>query len=99
MKNLNPTLREAMHQGMNKEIDAWLRYKVCKAVPKHLAQGRTLMQMRWILTFKADGAGKGRIVVRGYQHESLGSVRTENPTASKRARQLFFTKLAPQKWR
>ena len=38
-------------------------------------------------------------MVRGYQDESLGSVRTESPTASKRARQLFCIKLAQQKWR
>ncbi len=57
------------------------------------------MQMRWILTWKACGTGKGRIVVRGYRHEKLGSIRTESLTASKRARQLFFHALAQEKWR
>ena len=35
---------------------------------------------------------------RGYQHESLGSLRTEAPTASKRCKHQFQLKCAQQKW-
>ncbi len=90
LRHLSGRERAEMQKGMNKEVDSWLRYKVCRAVPRHMAKGRALMQMMWILTWKACGTGKGRIVVRGYQHEKLDSIRTESPTASKRARQLFF---------
>ncbi len=51
-----------------------------------------------MLTFKADGAGKGRIAVRGCQHESLGGFRTESPTASRRCKHLFYLKCVQEKW-
>ena len=56
------------------------------------------MQMRWVLTFKPDGTGKGRVVVRAYRHESLGSLLTEALTAWKRCKHLFVLKCVQQKW-
>ena len=73
-------------------------YEVVRAVPRQEAKGRVLLQMRWVLTFEADGTGKGRIVVRGYQHENLGGFRTESPTASRRCKHLFYLKCAQEKW-
>ena len=98
VKKLTPEERERIDAGKAKEISQWLKYKVVRAVPRSAAQGRVLMQMRWVLSFKADGTGKGRIVVRGYQHENLGGLRTEAPTASKRCKHLFLLKCAQQRW-
>ncbi len=66
VKKLTPEERERIDAGKAKEISQWLKYKVVRAVPRSAAQGRVLMQMRWVLSFKADGTGKGRIVVCGY---------------------------------
>ncbi len=98
VKNLTKDEREQIDAGKAKEISQWLKYKVIRAVPRSEAKGRVLLQMRWVLTFKSDGTGKGRIVVRGYQHESLGGFRTESPTASRRCKHLFYLKCAQEKW-
>ena len=89
LKKLTPVERKRLEAGKQKEISSWLKYKVCRGVPASMAKGKLLMKMRWVLTFKADGTGKGRIVVRGYQSPNLGCVRTEAPTASRRAKHLF----------
>ena len=53
-----------------------------------------LMQMRWVQTWKSDGAAKARLVLRGYQVEDLPNVETVAPTPSRRARQLYLLECA-----
>ena len=49
------------------------------------------MRLRWVLSFKADGRAKARLVVVGYQDPRIGSeVKTAAPVISRRGRQLFF---------
>eukprot|EP00438_Fugacium_kawagutii_P009905 Skav216398 [mRNA] locus=scaffold457:290346:293534:+ [translate_table: standard] len=48
------------------------------------------MNMRWVLTQKADGTAKARLVVLGYQMPGLGEAETASPTLSKVGRNVIL---------
>ena len=41
-----------------------------------------IMRSRWVLTWKADGTAKARLVVLGFQDPRLGKIATSSPTLS-----------------
>lgn len=51
----------------------------------------TCMNMRWVLTQKADGTAKARLVVLGYQMPGIGTAETASPTMSKVGRNMLLT--------
>ncbi|CAE6969531.1 SLC6A5 [Symbiodinium natans] len=50
-----------------------------------------VMQMRWVLTYKATGKAKARLVVLGYQAHNLTSVETTAPTLSRAGKHVLLT--------
>lgn len=48
------------------------------------------MRMRWVITEKPTGLN-ARLVVQGFTDPDLAHLRSESPSASRRARQLFFS--------
>ena len=54
-----------------------------------------LLKMRWVATTKADDSLKARLVVQGFTDARLGKTQTAAPTASRRARHIFLTTVAP----
>ena len=49
-----------------------------------------VMSMRWVLTWKATGTAKARLVVLGYQAHNLTSVQTASPTLSRTGRHVLM---------
>lgn len=50
----------------------------------------TIMNMRWVLTFKGGNTAKARLVVLGFQAHNLTSVETASPTMSKTGRNVLL---------
>ena len=50
-----------------------------------------VMSMRWVMTVKAGGDAKARLVVLGYQQHNLTSVQSSAPTMCRIARNLVLT--------
>ena len=94
IKQLTSEERAKFDTAKEKEIATWMKYKVCKAVARSEAGDLPLLQMRWVLTWKSDGAAKARLVLRGYQVDNLTSIETAAPTPSRRARHLFLLECA-----
>ena len=81
------------------EISQWLKYKVCKAVARSSVGDLTLLQMRWVLTWKGDGSAKARLVLRGYQVQNVTEVETAAPIPRRRAWTLFRMEAARLKFK
>ena len=50
-----------------------------------------VMDMRWVLTTKADGASKSRLVVLGFQTPGIGEIQTAAPTMARVSRNLLLS--------
>ena len=60
---------------------------------------RQVMSMRWVLTRKASGDAKARLVVLGFQAPNITEVETSSPTMSKVARHLILSIAASMKFK
>ena len=99
MRNATPELKEAMKEAKFAEIQTWLANDVCTPIARNKLSKPT-MKLRWILTLKKDtGKAKARLVALGFQDADLGQVRTESPTASRRARSIWIQKTVNQRWK
>ena len=85
---------EKVRQAKSAEINQWLQQAVVEAASASGIPKAQLMRMRWVITKKPTGKYKARLVVQGFTDPQLAELRRESPTASKRARQLFFTMAA-----
>ena len=72
-----------------REVQNWLRNAVEAASKKGIPTGN-LVTMRWVLTRQSEGRFKARVVVQGFTDLHLAHLRRESPTASRRARNVFF---------
>ena len=55
--------------------------------------------MRWILAIKNDtGKAKARMVAVRFQDADLGKVKTQSPTASRRARSMYLHQAVNAYW-
>ena len=99
MRNASPELKEAMKEAKYAEVQTWLANEVCTPIARTQLSKPT-MKLRWVLTIKKDtGKAKARLVALGFQDADLGQVRTESPTASRRARSLWIQKTVNQRWK
>ncbi len=104
-KDLTLAERQSFEQAMIKEVDQVLQAEALEAVKKDRAcqiPEHTIMQMRWVLTWKrvedAEGSAsrkaKARLVILGFQHRRLTSLVTASPTVSRMGKALFFFAVA-----
>jgi hypothetical protein len=49
-----------------------------------------IMNMRWVLTFKGNGAAKARLVILGFQAHNICEVETSSPTMGKVGRNMLL---------
>ena len=87
-----------MKKAMWLECNNWFENKVCEPARRSDATG-PLMKCRWILTIKDCGKCKARVVVLGFQDKDLGALKTQAPTCSRRARNLFNQLVANKNFR
>ena len=59
---------------------------------------KRLMNMRWVLTTKADGTSKARLVILGFQQWNLVDVQASAPTLSRLSRNTLLAVCANQKF-
>ena len=91
-----------------KEIGAWLSHKTVKRVTKGTVPESSVMQCRWIYTWKtaepsspetADGKkAKARLVVLGFEDPDIDTIPNDVPTLSKDGRQLILQKICSNRW-
>ena len=93
MKKLDGKQREKMKAAQWAECGNWFENNVAEPALRQEAQG-PLMKCRWVLTIKDGGDCKARIVVLGFQDKDLGLMKTQAPTCSRRARNIFNQKVA-----
>ena len=103
-KKLNNEEKEKISAVKWVEVKDWLAEKVVAKLPAHLRpKPGEVMKTRWVLTWKADGAGgnkaKARLVVLGFQDPSLGEEAVNSPTLSRRGRNMIFQLAACRRWR
>ena len=91
---------EAEFRGaMDKEVGNWKKYKVLRPVSAHeVKDPADVIRCRWVLTRKADGTAKARLVLLGYQTKDIGQEPAASPTASRRARNILPTVAAAHRW-
>ena len=90
MKNSTPEQKTELKGRKQTEIHNWLRHGVVEAASRAGVHPGGLMRMRWVVTTKDSGDMKARLVVQGITDPALGRLRTESPTCSRRARQVFL---------
>ena len=80
------------------EVNQWIAAaairKAVGPVPRH-----RLVSMRWVLTWKENGAAKGRIVLIGYQDPDLDKVQSSAPTMTRLTRGLALQFASVKGWR
>ena len=90
-KTLTPDERCELATSKDKEISQWIKNSVVEAAAREGHSTRALMRMRWVITRKASNDLKARLVVQGFTDPDLTSLKSASPTASRRARQCFFS--------
>ena len=99
MRNASAELKESMREAKMAEIGTWLENEVCAPIARASLDAPP-MRLRWVLTVKKDsGKAKARLVALGFQDADLGNIRTESPTASRRARSLYLQCTVNKGWR
>ena len=75
--------REVFTKAKAKEWQSYLSKEAVELVHTRTAIPRSqLMRVRWVLTWKADGTAKARLVVLCFQDPRLGTIATSSPTLS-----------------
>eukprot|EP00959_Pyramimonas_sp_CCMP1952_P317133 6637343-Pyramimonas_sp.AAC.1 len=84
---------------MTREVTNWKEHKGLRPVPtSEVKDPADMIRCRWVLTRKADGTAKARLVLLGYQTKIIGKEPTASPTASRRARNILLTIAAANHW-
>ena len=95
---LDPTEKKKFMEAKHLEVQQWLTASAVKRITGDYPKDR-LVRMRWVLTYKENGAAKGRIVLIGFEDPDLGSIQSSAPTMSKRTRQLALQYSSIMRWR
>ncbi|CAE7817945.1 RE1 [Symbiodinium sp. CCMP2592] len=83
--------------AMATEVTNVVREQAVRALSRHETSSLDLsraMNMRWVLTRKADGRAKARLVVLGFQAPNLTEVETAAPTLSRTGRHVLLSCVA-----
>lgn len=86
---LDSEMKAELAKTKDKNNQNWLRNSAVEAATRSGLSSRALMRMGWVITEKPTGL-KARLVVQGFTGPDLVCLRRESPTASRRARQLYF---------
>lgn len=82
---LSPAKKAAFREAMAKEWSRWQQFKATIPVSadklKELPDDLQIVGTRWVLTEKANGTAKARLVVQGCQ-EKTNDIRSDSPTGS-----------------
>ena len=99
LRELTKDQRTSMSEAKDAEVQSWMRYHAVEAALRSDFDPSEVMRLRWVLSFKADGKAKARLVVIGYQDPRLeqGIVKAA-PVISRRGRQMFLTAAAHKGW-
>ena len=80
-----------------KELSNVLQSKALRTLTKQEEMNlnpRRCMQMRWVLTTKASGDAKARLVILGFQQHNLTEVQAAAPTMNRISRNMLLTMCA-----
>ena len=98
MRNASPELKASMKEAKASEVKTWVENEVCIPIVREKLT-REPLKVRWILAIKKDtGKAKARMVALGFQDADLGKVKTESPTASRRARSMYLQQTVNASW-
>ena len=89
--------KQGFDQAQAKELAQVLQSKALRSLTEQEAANldfSKVMGMRWVLTTKADGTPKARLVVLGYQAHNLTTVETSSPTMSRLSRNMILVMCA-----
>ena len=89
----NQTNFEECQEAKDKELKNMDDFKVYEEVKD---TGQYAMDTRYVLTEKADGSIKARLVVKGFQEQTLEQ--SDSPTASRDTLKVFCSIAANEKW-
>jgi hypothetical protein len=81
-------------EAQSKELSQVLTSKAVRSLSRQEEMNidhSKIMSMRWVMTVKAGGDAKARLVVLGYQQHNLTSVQSSAPTMSRVAMNLVLT--------
>ena len=94
LRDLLAEEQESLRNAKTIEIQSWVKNRAAEAALHEGYLAKDLTRMRWVITSKADGALKARLVVLGYTDPQLGHIKTASPTGSRRGRQVFMSMAA-----
>ena len=88
-----------MEEAKAAEVKTWVENKVCIPIVREKLT-REPLKVRWILAIKKDtGKAKAGMVALGFQDADLEKIKTESPTASRRARSMYLQHTVNEYWR
>ena len=96
-RSLTQPQKEEYDEAMSIEVSNVIRERAARALTAQEIcdlDYNKIMNMRWVLTRKASGAPKARLVVLGYQAHNLLEVETAAPTLSCTGRNMLLTAAA-----
>lgn len=98
LEKCSPELKKEFMNAMVKEVANWTGNHAVRGHPRsEITKGAT-MRMRWVLTIKADGTAKARLVILGFTDRDLATLKSAAPTASRHARSLQLLMAAKMDW-
>ena len=86
--------KKEFDEAQTKELAQVLQSKALRSLTSQeteLLDHSKVMQMRWVLTTKASGGAKARLVVLGYQAHNITTVESASPTMNRLSRNLLLT--------
>ena len=89
-------------EAQSKELSNVLVSRALRSLTNSELEGldrKRIMQMRWVLTYKADSSAKARLVVLGYQAHNLVSVQAAAPTMARLSRNVLLAVCSNLKFR
>ena len=100
-KDLSADDRKKFREAIARGWGNFERYKATVPVNddmlKKLPQDQKISGTRWVLTWKAPGLAKARLVVQGCQEKAL-KIRSDAPTASRDAMMMVFLFGSQKHW-
>ena len=86
---------EAFGEAKMRELKTWRDFNVFEEVEN---TGQSYITTRWVMSIKADGTKKARLVARGFEDDCLSKSEKESPTCPKEAFRIAVSICGSKKW-
>jgi len=98
-RRASPEERALFDTAKQKEIQCWLDHDVLEACLRQGVPLQRILRMRWVLSYKADGSAKARLVVLGFEDPDLTDLARDSPTLTRSGLRTLLAIFASRRFR